>query len=645
MGALMTAVLGWLLAGSVALEAQVHASPAAEPVAADYSRRDTYAVAADNAYRSPIGVLCGQGDKLYVTCEGTDQILVLNTRTGAIQDSIAVGREPFGMLLSADGTQLFVTHRWDNDVGVVDLATGELVERLPVGEDPHEMVLADGGQTLYVSNLGTDDISVIDLAQRVERKRLAAGNAPFGLTTDREGQRLFVSSQYSSPVTFREPPELELTVIDMKRGRVRERRRLPGTVIAQGMTTTIDGRFVVTTLELPKNLVPQTQVFQGWMVTYGLAFSETHRGGRTAYLLLDEPTRYFADPYDVVASLDGRYLFVSSSGADMISVVDVAAAYKALAVDAAGRIGLSDAEIALTARHLGLSSQYVVARIPTGSNPKGMTLSADGRRLYVATRLEDAVMEIDTQTLMPLRRLDLGGPDHETLLRKGARVFHYASISFHQQMSCNTCHPENNVDGLTYDIAVDGGMGRNLVDNMTLRGLAETAPFKWSGKNPNLQRQEGPRAAQLFFRTHGFGADENEAIVAYLESLPQRPNLYRQSRLTAQQRLGKELYERDHDNLGRYIPTANRCITCHPAPYGTDRRRHDIGSRAAHDWDGVFDTPHLINTYERPPYMHDGRSWSLEEIWTRHNDGDTHGVTNDMTKDQLNALIEYIKTF
>ena len=35
---------------------------------------------------------------------------------------------------------------------------------------------------------------------------------------------------------------------------------------------------------------------------------------------------------------------------------------------------------------------------------------------------------------------------------------------------------------------------------------------------------------------------------------------------------------------------------------------------------------------------------TLEEIWTRFNPYDTHGVTNDMTKDQLNDLIEYLKT-
>ena len=109
--------------------------------------------------------------------------------------------------------------------------------------------------------------------------------------------------------------------------------------------------------------------------------------------------------------------------------------------------------------------------------------------------------------------------------------------------------------------------------------------------------------------------------------------------------LGKKMFERDYDNLGRYIPVGNRCITCHPVPDDTDHFIHDIGSKADHDRDGDFDTPHIDNVYERPPFMHDGRCYTLEEIWTRYNPDDTHGVTNDMSKDQLNALIEYVKTF
>ena len=42
--------------------------------------------------------------------------------------------------------------------------------------------------------------------------------------------------------------------------------------------------------------------------------------------------------------------------------------------------------------------------------------------------------------------------------------------------------------------------------------------------------------------------------------------------------------------------------------------------------------------------MHDGRAQTLEEIWTTYDHGDYHGVTSDMTKDQLNDMIEYLKS-
>ena len=242
----------------------------------------------------------------------------------------------------------------------------------------------------------------------------------------------------------------------------------------------------------------------------------------------------------------------------------------------------------------------------------------------------------------------LGGPKVETLLRKGERLFNYSSISFQKQLSCNTCHPEYHLDGLQYDIvAPEEGMGRSIVDNRTMRGIADTGPFKWTGKNPTIARQDGPRAAQLFFRSHGFEKEDLEATSRFIESIPLRKNRYApaEGRLNEFQRRGKIYFERAYTRDGRYIPVANRCITCHPAPYFTDHQVHDVGSQRPTDDVGEFDTPQLSNVYENAPFMHDGRCYSLEEIWTVHNPGDTHGVTNDMAKENLNDLIEFIKTF
>ncbi len=617
----------------------------------DVTRGSRYAVPEDSLYKSPINLLLTpDGRRLLVACEGSGELLVVDPEKRRVVGRVAVGGEPFGLAVSADSRRAFVSGRNRSEVVVVDLLRLTVVQRYPVGDDPHHLVLSRDGRRLYVTNLGINSVSVLDAATGAEEKRLATGVGPFGLALSPDAASVWVSTQYSQPVPHRTPPVLEMTVIDDARQLVRERPQLRGALVGQAVALTPDGAFSVTAVELPKNLVPETQVYQGWMVTYALAFTETRPRGRTAYLLLDEPNAYYADPYGLAIAPDGKRLYVSSSGADAISVVDLPRALSLLRVKD-GRIGLDDQEIAQFARHLALSSEYVLARIPTGAvgaNPKGLTLSRDGRWLYVANRLDDQVAVIDTRTWQVVYRIDLGGPGVVSQVRAGAKLFNYASISFQHQMSCTTCHPEYGVDGLIYDIAADGGMGHNLVDNLTLRGIAETGPFKWTGKNPTLERQEGPRAAQLFFRTHGFEAAQNQEIVRFIESLPPRPNRYRLQHdptVAEHQAVGKRFFNRGYDNQGRYIPVANRCVTCHPTPYGTDRKTHNVGSQGYHDRGGDFDTPHLLNSFERPPFMHDGRCYSLEEIWTVNNPYDTHGVTNEMSKDQLNALIEYIRAF
>jgi cytochrome c peroxidase len=85
-------------------------------------------------------------------------------------------------------------------------------------------------------------------------------------------------------------------------------------------------------------------------------------------------------------------------------------------------------------------------------------------------------------------------------------------------------------------------------------------------------------------------------------------------------------------------------VTCHPAPYFTNRQPADVGTLAATDDSILFDTPHLNNIFASPPYLHDGRAASLEEIWTIYGKTEQHGSVNDLTKIQLNELIEYLKS-
>jgi YVTN family beta-propeller protein len=295
--------------------------------------------------------------------------------------------------------------------------------------------------------------------------------------------------------------------------------------------------------------------------------------------------------------------------------------------------------------HLGKPTEFVIAHIPTKHSPRGIIITPDGKKAFAANALDDSLTVIDIETLEAVDRVDLGGPKVITKVRYGERIFHSANVTFHRQFSCHSCHPDGHVDGLTYDIEPDG-IGISPVDNRTLRGILDTAPFKWEGTNPSLQRQCGPRLAVFFTRIQPFNPEELSALDNYICTIPRPPNRYRPlgAELTDAQRRGKKMFERTMANDGRIIPKENRCITCHFPPLYTDRQQHDIGTKFWLDRESEFDTPHLSNIYDSAPYLHNGMAETLEEIWTRYNPDDKHGVTNDMTKDQLNDLIEFIKT-
>jgi cytochrome c peroxidase len=295
--------------------------------------------------------------------------------------------------------------------------------------------------------------------------------------------------------------------------------------------------------------------------------------------------------------------------------------------------------------HQGYPTEFVVKHIGVKNNPRGVVVAPAGDVAYVANTLDDSLSVIDLRKMDAVERIDLGGPKEITRRRVGERLFHNARITFRNQHACASCHPDGHVDAITYDIEADG-IGVSPVDNRTLRGILDTAPFKWEGTNPSLSRQCGARLSVFFTRLLPFTPEELSAVDLYVTTIERPENRHRPfgTPLNPAQRRGKLIFERTTANDGRTIPNELRCATCHFAPYFTDRMAHDVGTRHPSDRTAKFDTPHLNNIFDSAPYLHNGMAATLEEIWTVYNPDDRHGVTNDMTKDQLNDLIEYLKT-
>lgn len=593
----------------------------------------------EKKYLSPIDIAVSpDANRLYVTAEDADALLVVSTMEEKLLAKIAVGKRPNSVVVNREGSTAYVSNRWSNTISIVGIAEQRVTATLAVGAGPAGFVLGPEDRTLYVANSYSDDISVVDLTKGAEIKRLPAGRDPYAVALSPDGAFVYVTNRRSNSVDISRPPIAEVTVIDTRSQRVVERKPFQSAHQMEGIHFTPDGNLALATLVRPKNLLPLTQVSQGWMMTFGLGVMETGKNGRTTQILLDEVNAFFADPYDIVIATDGRRAFVTNAGANCVTAIEIEALRSLLD-------NATPDQRAIFANHLGISSRYVIKRIPTGSNPKGLALSPDGKRLYVAERLEDRITVINTETLEVIKNIELGKPQNVSYVRRGQRLFNNANAgAFQGQFSCRTCHPDGDQDALTYDIAPDG-LGLNLVNTISLRDIGATAPYKWNGKNVSLYMQCGIRFAKFLTRAEPFSPEDLNALVAYILSLTHPPNQYQKAdgELTPAQRRGKAIYERDLTNDGRVIPDKDRCITCHPPPYFTNRQTSDVGTLVKYDTPKEFDVPHLRNVYSTAPYLHDGSAATLEEIWTKHNPDDKHGIANDLTKTQLNDLVEYLR--
>jgi YVTN family beta-propeller protein len=594
--------------------------------------------AVEPAYKNPLNLaLTPDGKELWVACEDSASVVVVDTATRRKLLEIPVGGQPHDVCFMPDGGQAFVANRLDDTVSAVDVAAHRVTGTLEVGDEPHGLLVDRQGRFLYVLNTSIDSISVIDVATFREVKRLSASRSPWSLALSPDGGSILVTHALSRFIGDRQPAMSEITVLDTVSARVSDRVTVPAANLLQGIAWHPSGEYALFTLLRTKNLVPMTRINHGWTISNGLGL--LWRDGTVDQVLLDENHRCFPDPIDVVITPDGNLALVTSSSTDRVAAVDLRKLVAIL------RSATPHERRRVLPNHTGKPSEYLVKHIPTGTAPRGLTLSADGATAYVASLLDDSVTVIDVPKLQAVARVDLGGSPELTRRRRGERLFHSANIAFRRQFSCSSCHPDGHIDNIVYDIE-DDGIGMGPIDNRTLRGVNDMAPYKWIGINPSLRRQCGPRLAVFITRIQPFTPEQLDDLHYYLCSIPRPPNRYRKlgEDLSETQRRGKGMFERTRRNDGSSIPLDRRCNTCHPPPLYTDGRIHNVGTKFAYDRDGKFDAPHLSNIYDSAPYLHNGIARTLEEIWTVYNPYDEHGVTNDMTKDQLNDLIEYLKT-
>ena len=317
--------------------------------------------------------------------------------------------------MSVRAETLLVVRKTDNAVDFVDPGSGLRLASVALGHAPHEVSVSPDGKFAAVSNYGTRDrpgstVSVVDLERPGETRHidLSPHSRPHGVQWYRE-DRLAVTAEGSRSLLIVDPQagkvvtsvntdqEISHMVSVMPDG-----SRAFVANIGSGTTTAIDLREgtrlgQLATGEGSEGLALAANGGELWV---GARAAGSLAVVDTASLQIVERVTLPGVPIRVAATPDGRTVLVTCAGSSEVIAFDSATRKE----KARRKIDVPLADGA---------TQRPFARLAPGSAlPVGITLSRDGKSVFVAATMADKVVELDTSTLTTRRIIDVDGePD------------------------------------------------------------------------------------------------------------------------------------------------------------------------------------------------------------------------------------------
>jgi YVTN family beta-propeller protein len=513
------------------------------------------------------------GENLLIACSYSEgELLVLDKKSFLLKSRTPVGHGACDVLTSKDYKKAFIANQFSNDISVVDLKTGKETNRIPVLRQPMQIEISKDGRYLFVANF------------------LTAGRADVDTVTS------------------------EVTIIDLSTEKsIKHIALANGSNALRGMSISADGKYVFVSHNLGRFQVPTTQLEQGWMNTSALSVIDATALEYVATVLLDEPEFGAAGSWGVDCSND--FIFVAHSGTHDFSIIDYKAFVKKLE---------SHPEKETLSYNLKFLSGIRKRVQVNGNGPRAIKVVND--HLYVGNYFSDNINVLNLKDEMPVHvsNIMLSESNEVDKIRLGEMYFNDASYCFQSWQSCTGCHPnEARTDGLNWDLMNDGMGNSKNCKSMLL--AHETPPSMITGIRPNAEA-----AVRAGFRHIQFVVIEEEhaaAVDAYLKSLAPIPSpLLIKGELNPNARQGKLVFEQAG------------CGFCHSGPYYTDLKKHEMGIQGAYDHQNTWDTPTLIEVWRTGPYLHDGRCSTLHEVF----DKEKHGLKTELSKEELDQLVEYV---
>jgi YVTN family beta-propeller protein len=580
----------------------------------------------DEPHRSPIALaLSADGSRLLTANQTAGTVSLVDTADGRVLHEVKTGDKPAGVALSRDGRRGAVAHWYGYDLAVLELKDDRITVagRVDIGPEPRGVAVTADGSTGYVAAGVSNEVVRVDLGARKVTSRLAVGREPRGVALSPDGSRLVVSNARSGDVS----------VIDTGKWAVERTIPVDGDNLRQVVMAGDGKAAYLAHMKNRKFATTRNNIDQGWVLGQRLTKVALDGSSPTySTLSLDPRGEAAADAHGVAVNTDGSLIVVSLGGTHELMIFRTDR--KRLPWRPESARDLLPPEL--------LNRDGRFRRVALGGRPTELAFAPDGKTLYVANYLADAIQVVDADAAKLVRTIPLGAPKTPSLARRGEILFHDAKRSFNQWYSCNTCHSDGHTNGLDFDTLNDGRQDlstfhvRSRKKVPTLRRVTHTKPWTWHGWQAELddamiesftKSMQGPRPTK----------DDVKALVAFLDTLEYPRNPYRQpdGSLTPAAKRGQDIF--------RSAKAA--CNTCHNGPEFTDGKIHIAGLEESDDAYRGYNPPSLRGVYDKDPYLHDGRSRTLRDALAGpHNPDTVAGGSGELSDRELDDLIAYLKS-
>ena len=572
-------------------------------------------------YLSPGAIAVDVKQNIAYTALTTGKAVAVSYVTGnAAIGEIKLKRNPCELLLSPDAATLYAScGDADGTVEAIDLKKRKVKASIRVGHTPQGLVLSGDGKTMYVANRFDNDISVVDLSANRETARIPVVREPRAMVLTPDGGTLVAANFIPDQASNGSVVAAQISLIDVASNSLRKNVRLDnGTQSVAGLACSADGKYLYAVHLLSQYNSPITQIERGWVNTAALSIIDLQNNSVYASVLLDDTDRGAANPAGI--RIDNGRLFIALSGTHELMTVDLDAMHKATEKFFADGHDKNDLLVSMS-----FLVPFKTRTELRGRCPKAI-VCLDGQPIVsgrFSTFLEKVTANGTTETI------PLGNEPEADAVRRGEFAFNDASICFQQWQSCASCHPDGRIDGLNWDQMNDGfGNPKNtkslLYSHVTppcmITGIRESAELAVRKGIVHTLRNVVPEE---------IAADMD----AYLKSMqPIESPWLSEYRRKDPQRKGKEIFERA------------KCSVCHSGEYFTDMKRYNVGTGAGDDADLAFDTPSLRELWRTAPYLYDGRATTVKDVLTIFNAENKHGITRNLTEEELELLTLYLKT-